>query len=589
MPKAGYGWGYQKARKELLAGGELCAHCGRRPASEADHQPPLSLHHHVAGTGCCELVPSCWRCAREQGRVLGGANNGHRMEAPPVVEPVGFGRRDPVWDVPWLRQLRGRVPRDATWPRLMTVPHPRAVDSLGAEVAAWAKRRRGVAWYWHQRLFATRLLEVDAAGELVWETALLTVARQVGKTHVLHDLCAWRLEQGGRFGCAQTVLSIAKDLAVVRRMQAPSRVRAAALSDRYHVRNVNGQESITWLADGSEWMIRSKEGGYSLTTSMVTVDEAWKVAASVIDDAIVPTMVEQPQSQLLLVSTAHRRASALMIGRRATALDQLDVPDGHGGVLLVEWSAPRDGELGDRKVWRMASPHWSDKRERTIAQRLAAALSGESDDVDEPDPLTSIETQWLNRWPAKRLNVVKGELLITGDDWESAVCDDDSVGPLVIGVEDHHERGAAVAFCGTLADGRFVLGGELCGSRAEAYGLAGDAAGARPGSTLVVGASLASDAELLTIPVLAVRKAGVAETAASLSTLRELLGDRVVQDRSADLGQQVLGARVTVGSGGLHLVPGQRSDLVRAAVWALRVAATDPVPTPAIHWIPVST
>jgi hypothetical protein len=233
----------------------------------------------------------------------------------------------------------------------------------------------------------------------------------------------------------------------------------------------------------------------------------------------------------------------------------------------------------------MASPHWSQKRERTIAQRLAAAQAGESDDVDEPDPITSIETQWLNRWPAKRLNTVKGEELVDVEAWEAAACDIDAVGPLVIGVEDHHERGAAVAFCGTLPDGRFVLGGELCQSRAVAYTLAAEVATECPGSTLVVGASLAADAEVWTIPVVAVRKAGMAETAAALSTLRELLGDQVVQDGSSDLEAQMRAARVTVGNG-LHLVAGQRSDLVRAAVWALRVAASEQMAAPAIHWPP---
>ena len=79
---------------------------------------------------------------------------------------------------------------------------------------------------------------------------------------------------------------------------------------------------------------------------------------------------------------------------------------------------------------------------------------------------------------------------------------------------------------------------------------------------------------------------GMAETAASLSTLRELLGDRVVQDGSPDLEAQMLAARVTVGTGGLHLVAGQRSDLLRAAVWALRIAANEPTAAPAIDWVP---
>ena len=227
------------------------------------------------GSGCCRLVPSCWRCAREQAGRLGGAFGlPVRVE---LEEPEGFDRRDPVWDVPWLKALRARVPKDAAWPRLMTVPHPRAVGSLGAEVAAWSKARRGRPWRWWQQLAATRLLEVDAGGELVWETLLLTIARQVGKTWWLRDVCDWRLEQGDRFGAEQLVLSTGKDLAVVREMQRPARMRAKSYPDVYRVREVNGQEEIEFLADGSRWMVRSKDGVYGISASMATVDEAWKV------------------------------------------------------------------------------------------------------------------------------------------------------------------------------------------------------------------------------------------------------------------------------------------------------------------------
>ena len=50
------------------------------------------------------------------------------------MEPEGFGPRDPIWDAaPWLKGLR-RVPKDATWPRLMTAPHPQATGIVWAAV-----------------------------------------------------------------------------------------------------------------------------------------------------------------------------------------------------------------------------------------------------------------------------------------------------------------------------------------------------------------------------------------------------------------------------------------------------------------------
>ena len=66
-----------------------------------------------------------------------------------------------------------------------------------------------------------------------------------------------------------------------------------------------------------------------------------------------------------------------------------------------------------------------------------------------------------------------------------------------------------------------------------------------------------------------------------LATLRDMLATgQAVQDGSPDLERQALAVRVTPA---LNLVWGERSDLVRAAAWALQRAVRDPVPQPAIH------
>src|SRR5215471_5697715 len=167
---------YRRSRRILLAGSPRCVHCGE-PATQADHQPPLSQHEHVKGSRCCVVVPSCAGCSQTQGGRLA------RYVAldpppPPGRGPEGFGAEHECWRVPWLEDLL-EVPGDAVWPRLMTVPHPDAVDSLGAEFTGWAERRTEGRLRWWQRLVATRLLEVDGDGGLVWEAVLLSMARQL--------------------------------------------------------------------------------------------------------------------------------------------------------------------------------------------------------------------------------------------------------------------------------------------------------------------------------------------------------------------------------------------------------------------------
>jgi len=111
-------------------------------------------------------------------------------------------------------------------------------------------------------------------------------------------------------------------------------------------------------------------------------------------------LAERRSPQLGLVSTAHRAATALMPDRRRSALEQLADPR---DTLLLEWSAPSDVAIEDRTAWRLASPHWSTTRERLITAQHRRALAGErTEDPDEPDPVESFRSQWLNIWPARR-------------------------------------------------------------------------------------------------------------------------------------------------------------------------------------------
>lgn len=491
----------------------------------------------------------------------------------PVVEPapVPFER----FDVPWLTDLL-HVPPDATWPRLMTAPHPRAVDSYGSEVEAFAFIKRGRHPRWWQRLMFRRLLEHDADGALVWDLGLLTLARQVGKTWALAVLCGWRLEAADLLRAEQTILSTGKDIDVVVQMQRPFRVLAKRDHARFHVREVNGQQEIEDLVTGSRWLIRSQQGVYGVTATMATVDEAWKVPASVVDDGIEPTTVEADDSQILLVSTAHRRATALMVGRRVSAFADLHSAD---GALLLEWSAPPDADLDDRQAWRLASPHWTPKRERLISNRLEAALAGESVDVDEPDPISSFRTQWLNQWPGKRLRIAKGELLIDADAWEALrgeVVDDPE--RIFVAVEDHAGLGAAIAAVCVQPDGRLGLDGWTVPTWKRALADLQWLQGGHDLMRLHVGASL-----LVRLPPGIRGTAGTATLSRStLPLLRELIAQGAVVHDSTEIDEQVYTVRVTEAVGGLAVVAGARSDLLRAASWAL-AAAHRPRRTPTIR------
>jgi hypothetical protein len=483
-------------------------------------------------------------------------------------EREGLPANDKRWRVRWLRGLR-RPPAGAVWPRLMTVPHPSAVGSLGPAFIAWAEKRSGRELRWWQRLVATRLLEVDSDGRLLWEALILSMARQLGKSWLLRELLLWRIHQGDRFGEPQDVLHTGKDLAVCKEVQRPARVWAKARADTYRVREVNGQEEIELLVDGSRWMLRAKEAVYGYSVSVGAADEAWKVRPSSIDEGLTPTMAEREQPQLLLVSTAHRAATSLMLGRRQAALAQLETGDGD---LLIEWSAPAGAELDDIAAWRLASPHWTPNRQRLIEKRLEAMRAGEIEDPEEPDPVESFKAQWLNQWPRKAAQTVGDtEALLPPGLWDELVEQVDGTGPVWVAVEDDYGRGAAVAAARRLDDGRLEVDGWLCPDWDSAIADARRLVDAGRVRQVLVGASLL-DRVPAGLPRIA--PAGGRETRTGLALLRDLAvnGGLVHDDVTGELDEAVGLAKVKEAPTGLFLIARGPTHLVRALVWAVQAA-----------------
>ena len=562
---------------------ELRLVCAGAPATEADHVPPLSRHRHLQGSGCCELRPSCAKHQREQAVQLANETRAGLAvvvdELTEVPEPEGIPADSAVWDVAWLDDLRD-VPADAVWPRLMSAPHPLAVGSIGPEFEAWVTARTGRKLRWFQRLFIRRLLEVGEDGALVWDTAILTLARQLGKSWLLRELVMWRIHQGPRFGEPQHVVLISMMKNQARDVFEPE-LDWVKLQGRevYDWREANAEQEISLAADGSKWLLASKGtqrsgGAYGKSTALGVVDEGWAVRAFTVDEALEPSLVAIEQSQLLLVSTAHRMATSLMLDRRTAALAALSDPT--DGELIVEWSAPRDCELEDRRAWRQASPHWTPRRERAIAKAVQRALAGfVPDDKSEPDPIEAVRSQWLNIWP-NVLTTTRGEALVTPEAWTRLRMPRD-VEPerLWVAVEDNYGNGAGVAVAGDLGDGTYEVDAWLCENRDEALASARELVADWPSPTTTLLSPAYTERG---------RAISAADTRYGLSVLRSMVGQgRILHDDTPELDEQLAEVRVRqMPGGGLSLAPGTRSDLVRALAGAMR-AACGPRHDPAIN------
>lgn len=491
------------------------------------------------------------------------------------------GPDDPVWAVPWLVDLLD-VPPEGRWPRFMTAPHPLAVASYGAEFEAWHAVELGPL-RWVQRLVARRLLEHDANGRLVWLELLLTMARQVGKSTLLRGLTLWRLAQRDRFGEPQLVVHTGKDVASCVEVWSPAASWAqdeARVEAGWRVRSANDMRTITAPDGESRWLILSKtQGGFSFSTSVVLVDEAWRVRLELVEEGLEPTMAEREQSQILIVSTASSAPSAtrLFPRRRAAALRRLAAGT---DVLLIEWSVPAGSDYLDPETWRRAAPHWTEWRERRIRLAAQRAADGMIDaETEETDPWASFASQWLNIWPEQSA-MVSSSPLVDADLWRALgdISEPPPPGPLVLAVEDWYGLGASVAAAGVAYDGRVMVWGRIMSSRSAAMAWLERLAAEHPGSTLRVGLALAAEVrEQSGLPhVCELEPATSTAGRAALAALRALVAEgRIVHDGGSDLTDQVASVIVSEGATGLSVArQSPRSDLLRAAAGAAHRAST---------------
>jgi hypothetical protein len=161
-------------------------------------------------------------------------------------------------------------------------------------------------------------------------------------------LALWRVTHGHLFGESQLVLHTGKDLNVCREVHAPGRLWARERG--WGIRETNGQEEIANPADGSRWIVRGNQSVYGYPASMAIADESWAMPARLVDDGIEPTLMERQSPQLVLLSTAHSRATSLMLGRRAAALETWEKPGRHVAIGMV-----RAGRHAARGSVRVAS------------------------------------------------------------------------------------------------------------------------------------------------------------------------------------------------------------------------------------------
>jgi phage terminase large subunit-like protein len=238
-------------------------------------------------------------------------------------------------------------------PRLETVGLSQ--HSFGEGIAQWATLHMGVELMPWQKHVLNGQLSHDGNGNLQFREALVSTARQQGKSVALQALIGWWItELAVMRGKPQAVLSVANKLD---RAEAIFGFIAPILVDKFNGKAANamGRKSIK-MPDGSTWEVRAATpnlhgGSYDL----IVIDELWNISAAVVDEALRPSQIARANPLLSMWSTAGDESSAAMIQFRETAISEIDIGT-TGNVYFAEYSMKPGSDPRLEINWVQANP-----------------------------------------------------------------------------------------------------------------------------------------------------------------------------------------------------------------------------------------
>jgi len=207
----------------------------------------------------------------------------------------------------------------------------------------------------------------DDHNVFVHQTALVSVARQNGKSTMLSGIVGWALDELPRiWGRPVRIMSTAHELALATEV-------FEDLRETFELWEESGLAKVTWaygrhrverLDNGSVYVVKAatgkKHGG---TYDIILADELWALSEAAIFGALRPSQIAVPSPLMLLTSTAGDESSRAFIKLREQALGIIDSGE-QGDLYFAEWSMP-DGDPMDERLWPWANPSLG----RTITMR----------------------------------------------------------------------------------------------------------------------------------------------------------------------------------------------------------------------------
>jgi hypothetical protein len=240
-------------------------------------------------------------------------------------------------------------------PRLVT---PTAGGhSFGAQIAAWSAEHLGRELFPWQVRCLTDAFTVNDDQCFVHSKALISAARQNGKTSMNAAIVGWALSELPRiWGRPVRVASSAHELGLATEV-------FEELRETFELWEESGLCKVTWaygrhqvkMVDGSVYKVTSatgkKHGG---TWDILLLDEIWAMSESTIFGALLPSQIAVPSPMCWMTSTAGDESSRAMLKLREQALALID-SNTQGDLYFAEWSMPSVDPL-DSAYWGYANP-----------------------------------------------------------------------------------------------------------------------------------------------------------------------------------------------------------------------------------------
>lgn len=350
----------------------------------------------------------------------------------------------------------GSLTRNGLLPEARHLVLPRGIKSSGFPAVRETCRQIGIEFdQWEQDLNKA-LLAKDGRGRYAADTAVMSIARQVGKTYdigaVAFALCiaipgltvVWTAH---RFKVARESFTEMRSWA--------KRKELAPHIDYDAITTAAGNECIPFR-NGSRIVFAARERGAIrgfTKVGMLVLDEAQILTETAMAD-LVPTTNQAPNPLIILMGTPPKPNDPSEVFTRL----RQDALDGEStDILYVELSAEPGCDPSDRKQWAIANPSYPRRTPARAILRMKKLLSRDD-----------FMREGLGVWHSGAAwEVIDGSLWAVLADPKASMAD-----PVALGVWVSPDRDrAAIAAAGGHADGQLV---EITGR--DAVGL-----DARPG------------------------------------------------------------------------------------------------------------